>query len=62
MNLGNLMRIANAFDASFFFSIIAQVKLSDAQSDTSLRKAPCRSMRFGPPTSFACRSDAGWWA
>jgi tRNA G18 (ribose-2'-O)-methylase SpoU len=35
MNLGNLMRIAHAFDASFFFSINAQVKLADAQSDTS---------------------------
>jgi tRNA G18 (ribose-2'-O)-methylase SpoU len=35
MNLGNLMRIANAFDASFFFTINAQVRLSDAQSDTS---------------------------
>src|ERR1700761_4760691 len=35
MNLGNLMRIAHAFDASFFFSINSRVKLSDAQSDTS---------------------------
>ncbi|HEY0105127.1 MAG TPA: RNA methyltransferase [Rhizomicrobium sp.] len=35
MNLGNLMRIANAFGASFFFTINAQVKLSEAQSDTS---------------------------
>lgn len=35
MNLGNLTRIANAFDASFFFTLNAQVKLSDAQSDTS---------------------------
>jgi tRNA G18 (ribose-2'-O)-methylase SpoU len=35
MNLGNLSRIANAFDASFFFSINAQIKMSDAQSDTS---------------------------
>lgn len=35
MNLGNLMRIANAFDASFFFTINAQVRLSDAQSDTA---------------------------
>jgi tRNA G18 (ribose-2'-O)-methylase SpoU len=35
MNLGNLLRIAHAFDASFFFSINAQLKLSDAQSDTS---------------------------
>ena len=35
MNLGNLMRIANAFGASFFFSIAPQVTLSDAESDTS---------------------------
>ena len=35
MNLGNLLRIAHAFDASFFFTVNAQVKLSDAQSDTS---------------------------
>jgi len=35
MNLGNLMRIAHAFDASFFFSVNARVKLADAQSDTS---------------------------
>jgi tRNA G18 (ribose-2'-O)-methylase SpoU len=35
MNLGNLMRISNAFGASFFFTINAQVTLSDAQSDTS---------------------------
>ncbi len=36
MNLGNLIRISNAFGASFFFSVNAQVKLADAaQSDTS---------------------------
>ncbi len=35
MNLGNLLRISHAFDASFFFTIGAQVDLSDAQSDTS---------------------------
>jgi tRNA G18 (ribose-2'-O)-methylase SpoU len=35
MNLGNLLRISHAFDASFFFTIAAQVKLSDAESDTS---------------------------
>jgi len=35
MNLGNLLRIAHAFDASFFFSIDAQVSLKEAQSDTS---------------------------
>ena len=35
MNLGNLLRSAHAFGASFFFTINAQVKLSDAASDTS---------------------------
>ncbi len=35
MNLGNLLRIAHAFGASFFFTVNARVKLSDAQSDTS---------------------------
>jgi tRNA G18 (ribose-2'-O)-methylase SpoU len=35
MNLGNLLRIAHAFGASFFFTIGGRVKLSDAQSDTS---------------------------
>jgi tRNA G18 (ribose-2'-O)-methylase SpoU len=35
MNLGNLVRIAHAFDASFFFSVAPRLKLSDAQSDTS---------------------------
>ena len=35
MNLGNLLRIAHAFDASFFFSINAQVSLKETQSDTS---------------------------
>ena len=39
MNLGNLLRIAHAFDASFFFTVDAQVKLSDAQSDTSRAEA-----------------------
>ncbi|MGQ0742017.1 MAG: RNA methyltransferase [Alphaproteobacteria bacterium] len=35
MNLGNLLRSAHAFGASFFFTINSQVKLSDAASDTS---------------------------
>ena len=36
MNLGNLMRIAHAFDASFFFAINAPFKLADAgYADTS---------------------------
>src|ERR1700688_4473635 len=35
MNLGNLLRIAHAFGASFFFTIAGRVKLTDAISDTS---------------------------
>ena len=35
MNLGNLLRIANAFGASFFFTVAGRVKLADAMSDTS---------------------------
>src|ERR1700741_757626 len=35
MNLGNLLRIAHAFGASFFFTVGGRVKLADAQSDTS---------------------------
>ena len=35
MNLGNLIRIAHAFEASFFFTVDARAKLSDAMSDTS---------------------------
>ena len=35
MNLGNLMRIAHAFGASFFFTSGGRVKLADAMSDTS---------------------------
>lgn len=36
MNLGNLMRIAHAFDASFFFTIASQVKMSETKlADTS---------------------------
>ena len=35
MNLGNLLRIAHAFGASFFFSVAGRVKLADAMSDTS---------------------------
>src|SRR5437764_1565864 len=35
MNLGNLLRIAHAFGASFFFTVAGRVKLADAMSDTS---------------------------
>ena len=35
MNLGNLLRIAHAFGASFFFTVAGRVQLADAMSDTS---------------------------
>lgn len=35
MNLGNLLRIAHAFGASFFFTVAGKVRLSEAESDTS---------------------------
>jgi tRNA G18 (ribose-2'-O)-methylase SpoU len=52
MNLGNLMRIAHAFDASFFFSINAQVKLSDAESDTSRAQGAMPVYAFQSETDF----------
>jgi tRNA G18 (ribose-2'-O)-methylase SpoU len=47
MNLGNLMRIAHAFGASFFFTIDAQVKLTEAMSDTSRSEGHVPFYRFG---------------
>ena len=38
MNLGNLVRSAHAFGASFFFTVDAQYRAAQARSDTS--KAP----------------------
>ena len=46
MNLGNLVRIAHAFDASFFFSIAPRLKLSDAQSDTSHAQGRAAILQF----------------
>src|SRR3954470_20240224 len=51
MNLGNLVRIAHAFDASFFFSIAPRLKLSDQASDTS------RAERVLPFYHFEQSSD-----
>jgi tRNA G18 (ribose-2'-O)-methylase SpoU len=52
MNLGNLLRIAHAFDASFFFSINAQVSLKDAQSDTSNAQGAIPVYAFGGAGDF----------
>jgi len=52
MNFGNLMRIAHAFDASFFFSINAQVKLADVQSDTSNAQGAIPVYAFGSANDF----------
>ncbi|GAA0539622.1 tRNA G18 (ribose-2'-O)-methylase SpoU [Rhizomicrobium palustre] len=52
MNLGNLSRIANAFDASFFFSVNALVKLSDAESDTSRAQKAMPYYQFATTDEF----------
>jgi len=52
MNLGNLLRIAHAFDASFFFSINAQVSLKEAQSDTSNAQGTIPVYAFGSADDF----------
>ncbi len=52
MNLGNLLRIAHAFDASFFFSINARVKLAEAQSDTSNAQGALPVYAFGSVAEF----------
>jgi tRNA G18 (ribose-2'-O)-methylase SpoU len=52
MNLGNLVRIAHAFDASFFFSIAPRLKLSDANSDTSRAQGALPFYAFERPDDF----------
>jgi tRNA G18 (ribose-2'-O)-methylase SpoU len=52
MNLGNLVRIAHAFDASFFFSIAPRLKLSDANSDTSNAEGVLPFYSFAHPDEF----------
>ncbi len=47
MNLGNLMRIAHAFGASFFFTIDGQVKVSEAMSDTSRAEGHVPLYQYG---------------
>ncbi len=47
MNLGNLLRIAHAFDASFFFTVDVTAKLSDAASDTSDASGHLPLYQFG---------------
>ena len=52
MNLGNLVRIAHAFDASFFFSVAPRLKLSDANSDTSNAEGALPFYGFEHPDDF----------
>jgi tRNA G18 (ribose-2'-O)-methylase SpoU len=52
MNLGNLVRIAHAFDASFFFSVAPRLKLSDAQSDTSRAQGALPFYSFAKVADF----------
>ena len=52
MNLGNLVRIAHAFDASFFFSIAPRLNLSKASSDTSNAEGVLPFYSFEKPDDF----------
>jgi tRNA G18 (ribose-2'-O)-methylase SpoU len=52
MNLGNLLRSAHAFGASFFFTINAQVKLADAVSDTSAASGHLPVYQFRSAADF----------
>src|SRR5215469_9005557 len=52
MNLGNLVRIAHAFEASFFFSIAPRLKLSAAQSDTSRAQSALPFYSFAKPSEL----------
>ena len=60
MNLGNLMRSAHAFGASFVFTIDAHYKMRDAKSDTS--KAPEQVPYFAWDSldDMALPRAAGW--
>ena len=57
MNLGNLLRIAHAFGASFFFTIAGRVKLADAMSDTSDAAGHLPIYQFGAAEEFADRDS-----
>jgi len=52
MNLGNLVRIAHAFDASFFFSVAPRLNLSKANSDTSNAEGQLPFYSFDKPDDF----------
>ena len=57
MNLGNLVRIAHAFDASFFVSIAPRLSLSRAHSDTSNAEGVMPFYKFDHPDEFKLPLD-----
>ena len=52
MNLGNLVRIAHAFDASFFFSVAPRLNLAKANSDTSNAEGVLPFYSYDHPSDF----------
>lgn len=57
-NLGNLMRTAHAFGASFFFTINDSISLSDArQSDTSASPTHMPFYRYGAVDELTLPKD-----
>ena len=57
MNLGNLVRIAHAFDASFFFSVAPRLNLAKANSDTSNAEGVIPFYKFDHPDDFRLPLD-----
>jgi hypothetical protein len=58
MNLGNLIRSAHAFGASFIFLIDAHYTARSALSDTSQAERQLRSTGSMRSTSWCCRTVA----
>ena len=62
LNLGNLMRSAHGFGASFTFTIGATYQALEARADTSKGKQHLPHYNWTASTSWRCRRAAGWSA
>ena len=62
MNLGNLIRSAHAFGASFVFLVKADFAVRTARSDTSQAEHQLRSTISLRPRRCSCRAAVGWSA
>ncbi len=63
LNLGNLMRSAHGFGASFTFTVGATYQALEAQADTSKEPAARAALQLGTPRArWRCRTAASWSA